>query len=83
MQLLSTGSIIRSIHGTAYSRLWNSELLQTVAECAGEFSPPQTAMTGATGLYCGEQDLFAFMIDPTGWIEIGGQAFAPGFFVWI
>ena len=37
---------------------------------------------GATGLYCGEQDLFAFMIDPNGWIEIGGEEFAPGFFVW-
>jgi histone H3/H4 len=33
-------------------------------------------------LYAGEQDMFAFMIDPTGWAEIDGQAFAPGFFVW-
>ena len=33
-------------------------------------------------MYCGEQDLFAFLIDPTGWVEIGGEAFAPGFFVW-
>ena len=82
MQILTTGPSIRSIHGAAYSRLWNSELLETVAECAGEFSPPQTAMTGATGLYCGEQDLFAFLIDPAGWIEIGEEAFAPGFFVW-
>jgi hypothetical protein len=36
----------------------------------------------STGLYCGEQDLFAFMIDPTGWADINGEAFAPGFFVW-
>jgi len=34
-------------------------------------------------LYCGEQDLFAFLIDPTGWVEMGdGEAFAPGFFLW-
>src|SRR5687767_2081500 len=39
-------------------------------------------MNGATGLYCGEQDLFAILIDPGGWAEIGGEAFAPGFFVW-
>ena len=26
--------------------------------------------------------MFAFLIDPTGWAEIDGQAFAPGFFVW-
>ena len=37
---------------------------------------------GGTGLYCGEQDLFCFLIDPTGWAEIDGEAFAPGFFVW-
>src|SRR4029079_4004558 len=26
--------------------------------------------------------MFAFLIDPAGWTEIGGDAFAPGFFVW-
>lgn len=26
--------------------------------------------------------MFCFLIDPTGWIEIDGEAFAPGFFVW-
>src|SRR5207249_1958976 len=34
------------------------------------------------GLYAGEQDMFCFLIDPTGWAEIEGQAFAPGFFIW-
>ena len=33
-------------------------------------------------MYCGEQDMFCFLIDPAGWAEIGGQQFAPGFFVW-
>jgi hypothetical protein len=55
------------------------------------FQPPQEARTDpsddndtppATGLYCGEQDMFCFLIDPTGWVEIDGEAFAPGFFVW-
>jgi hypothetical protein len=26
--------------------------------------------------------MFAFLIDPTGWTEIGGETFAPGFFLW-
>ena len=26
--------------------------------------------------------MFCFLIDPTGWAEIEGQAFAPGFFIW-
>ncbi|QDV83707.1 DUF932 domain-containing protein [Planctomycetes bacterium TBK1r] len=83
LQVLTTGTDIRSIHGVAYTRLWNADLLDVVKEFASDFTPPQTAMDDtSTGLYCGEQDLFAFMIDPTGWAEIDGQAFAPGFFVW-
>jgi hypothetical protein len=83
LQLLTTGDHIRSVHGVAYTRLWNIELLDLVKEFASDFLPPQTAMDGqSTGLYCGEQDMFAFLIDPTGWAEIEGEAFAPGFFLW-
>ena len=83
LQILTTNDQIRSIHGVAYTRLWNVELLDLVREFASDFTPPQTAMDGkSTGLYCGEQDLFAFLIDPLGWAEIEGEAFAPGFFIW-
>jgi hypothetical protein len=51
-------------------------------EFAVDFQPPQKGFNGATGLYSGEQDLFCFLIDPAGWMEIGGEAFAPGFFIW-
>lgn len=83
LQFLVTGDQIRSVHGVAYTRLWNAELLDVVKQCAPDFGPPQKAMDNVgTGLYCGEQDMFAFLIDPLGWAEIDGQAFAPGFFVW-
>ena len=83
MQFLTAdGDRLRSLHGTQYTRLWNADLLDIVSEFASDFSPPQNASGGGTGLYCGEQDLFAFLIDPLGWAEIDGQAFAPGFFVW-
>jgi hypothetical protein len=82
LQLLVTNDTLRSIHGISYSRLWNSELLDVVRQTAEEFCPPPPATTGGTGLYCGEQDLFCFLIDPTGWIDVGSEAFAPGFFVW-
>lgn len=83
LQVLTTGEMIRSVHGVAYTRLWNIELLDLVKEFASDFSPPQKAMDNtSTGLYCGEQDMFTFMIDPTGWAEIDGEAFAPGFFLW-
>jgi hypothetical protein len=82
LQILSGGNTIRSVHGASYTRLWNIDLLNLISEFATDFTPPQQALGGGTGLYAGEQDLFVFLIDPTGWTEIGGQAFAPGFFVW-
>ena len=83
LQILTTEQKVRSVHGVSYTRLWNIELLDLVQEFASDFTPPQTAMDGiSTGLYCGEQDLFAFMIDPLGWADIDGESFAPGFFIW-
>lgn len=79
------GELVRSIHGTTYTRLHNADLVLMLQEFAVDFTPPQKAGAvnpGATGLYTGEQDLFCFLIDPTGWAEIDGEAFAPGFFVW-
>jgi hypothetical protein len=81
-QALSTGTIVRALHGTGFVRLWNADLLSAVREYATDFTPPPCAAQGGTGLYCGEQDLFAFLIDPNGFCEVEGEAFAPGFFVW-
>jgi hypothetical protein len=81
-QLFTRDSELRSIHGHSYSRLHDSELITTLMEFAVDFTPPQRGCTGGTGLYRGEQDLFCFMIDPTGWVEVEGEAFAPGFFTW-
>ena len=82
LQLLLRDRHVRSIHAASYTRLYSADLLDLVQECAPDFCPPQKAGTGGTGLYCGEQDMFCFLIDPGGWVEIDGQAFAPGFFVW-
>ncbi len=82
LQLFTQDKQVRSIHGTAYTRLHDADLIQVVEEYAVDFQPPQVGCNGATGLYCGEQDLFCFLIDPTGWTEIDGEAFAPGFFIW-
>jgi len=82
LQALTRGDVVRSIHGAAYTRLHNADLLDVAFEFATDFTPPQGATGGGTGLYCGEQDMFCFLIDPAGWAEIGGEAFAPGFFLW-
>ena len=82
LQVLTTDDRVRSVHGASYTRLYNTELLEMVRQRAGDFVPPQKGFNGATGLYAGEQDMFCFLIDPTGWVEIGGESFAPGFFIW-
>lgn len=82
LQLYLEDHVIRSIHGTAYTRLWDLDVVNVLNEFAVDFQPPQKGFNGATGMYVGEQDMFAFMIDPNGWCEINGEAFAPGFFVW-
>ena len=81
-QILTEDDHVRSLHGSTYTRLWNVEILAMLGEFATDFQPPQKAITGGTGLYAGEQDMFCFLIDPLGWTEIESEAFAPGFFVW-
>ena len=82
LQLFTHGDLIRSIHGTGYTRLHNADVVAMLRGVAVDFQPPQKGFNGATGLYAGEQDLFCFLVDPLGWTEIDGEAFAPGFFIW-
>ena len=82
MQLFTEDGHLRSLHAASYTRLFNADLLAVVQEYATDFRPPQEGMDSKTGLYAGQQDMFAFLIDPGGWTEIEGEAFAPGFFCW-
>ncbi len=82
LQVYAAHDTALAVHSTTYSRLYDAEVLQAVREAAPDFTPPPPGIGGATGLYAGEQDMFAFGIDPDGWVEIEGENFAPGFFVW-
>lgn len=82
LQVLTLDESVRSIHSASYTRLYNADILGLAQEFALDFQPPQEAAGGGTGLYCGEQDMFCFLIDPLGWTEIEGETFAPGFFLW-
>lgn len=82
VQLFVEDGRLRSLHGVSYTRLFNVEVLSMLQEFATDFGPPPVGKNGMTGLYAGEQDMFCFLIDPTGWVEIGGEAFAPGLFCW-
>ncbi|MEN6406990.1 MAG: DUF932 domain-containing protein [Thermoguttaceae bacterium] len=82
LQLFTLAGQLRSIHAASYTRLFNADLLDLIRETAVGFEPPPKGCNGGTGLYGGEQDAFCFLIDPAGWTEIAGEAFAPGMFVW-
>jgi len=82
LQLLTYGNSLRSIHGASYTRIFDSDLPEVVRNEAEIFHAPPKGFNGATGFYAGQQDMFAFLIDDSAWVEIGGQRFAPGFFVW-
>ena len=82
LQVYTRDDTVRSVHGAGYTRLHDADLLAMLREFATDFVPPQRAAAGGTGLYAGEQDMFCFLIDPTGWAEVAGEAFAPGFFLW-
>ena len=81
-QVYSADGAARAIHGTAYTRLYDEEVLDVVREFKDEFSPPLKGMSGGTGLYAGEQDMFCFLIDESSRVEIRGESFAPGMFLW-
>ncbi|MCA9168468.1 MAG: hypothetical protein KDB23_12415, partial [Planctomycetales bacterium] len=81
-QVYSSGGMARSVHGTAYTRLFDEEVLSVVNEFSDDFTPAPRGFNGATGLYAGEQDMFCFLIDENSRIEIREESFAPGLFVW-
>ncbi|MEZ6082099.1 MAG: hypothetical protein R3C56_42415 [Pirellulaceae bacterium] len=80
MQLL-TGDRIRAVHSASYTRLFDAELPETVRNVADDSRAPHQQVSMA-GFYAGEQDMFAFLVDDSTWVDIGGEQFAPGFFVW-
>ncbi len=82
LQILTDDETIRSIHPVGYTRIHDAALLELVIDEAFDLDPPPVGDSGATGLYAGEQDMFAFMIDQKAWVEVGEERFAPGFFLW-
>lgn len=56
---------LRSVTSDQYSRLWNSTITERLLELesAGPWQPAPEAFDGSRGLYLGDRDLFAFMVD--------------------
>lgn len=82
LQVYSDNQTVRSIHRVGYTRIHDAELLEVIIDVAFDLDPPPIDDNGSIGLYAGEQDMFAFMIDRSSWVEVGEEQFAPGFYVW-
>lgn len=91
--------VCRAFHGEVYDRVWDSQVTKTLVEylpqgwrnpvayAAGKFG----AGLEPSGLYAGDRDMFAFLIDGGDWREdqpnagsfsVDGEQFNRGFFVW-
>jgi hypothetical protein len=84
---------IRSFHGMGYQRVWDYKVVERIMEL-GEYGwavPPAydkgsfggEIREGAAGLYCGDRDMFVFMVNDTNRIKRPGSdvGLARGFFI--
>lgn len=76
----------RGITSDKYSRIWNSDITSRLLdlEAGGVWQPAPAAFDGSRGLYLGDRDMFAFMVDNNRRIfEKGpGGGLSRGFFAW-
>jgi hypothetical protein len=75
----------RAVTSQAYSRIWNADITSRLValEQAGPWQPAPAAFDGSRGLYLGDRDMFAFLVDNERRIfEKGpGGGLSRGFFV--
>lgn len=88
-----SGMTVRSFHGSAYTRVWDYEVVEKLMELLPEGwdVPPAYDPTnfggpmqkGNSGLYCGDRDMFIFMVNEENRIARPGsdKGLARGFFV--
>jgi hypothetical protein len=77
--------IARAITSDKYSRIWNADITSRLLEleARGPWQPAPAAFDGSRGLYLGDRDMFAFLVDNERRIfETGpGGGLSRGFFV--
>lgn len=76
---------LRALTSTKYSRIWNADITSRLVELQdiGPWQPAPAAMDGARGLYLGDRDMFAFMVDNNRRVfeSAPGGGLSRGFFV--
>jgi len=76
---------LRALTSTKYERIWNSQVTERLLrlEQEGPWQPAPAAFDGSRGLYMGDRDMFAFMVDNDRRIfeSLPGGGLSRGFFV--
>ncbi len=76
----------RAVTSDKYSRIWNADITKRLCEleARGPWQPAPAAFDGSRGLYLGDRDMFAFLVDNERRIfEKGpGGGLSRGFFCW-
>lgn len=85
LQILTGDNTVRAVTSDKYSRIWNADITKRLLdlEARGPWQPAPAAFDGSRGLYLGERDMFAFLVDNERRIfETGpGGGLSRGFFV--
>jgi hypothetical protein len=80
-----SGVVARAATSDKYSRIWNADITARLLELEanGPWQPAPAAFDGSRGLYLGDRDMFAFLVDNNRRIfETGpGGGLGRGFFV--
>jgi hypothetical protein len=76
---------LRALTSPRYSRIWNADITSRLLEleAQGPWQPAPAAFDGSRGLYLGDRDMFAFMVDNDRRIfeSLPGGGLSRGFFV--
>lgn len=77
---------LRAVTSEKYSRIWHSDVTQRLLELEDKtgWRPAPAAFDGSRGLYLGDRDMFAFMVDNERRIfeTKPGGGLGRGFFAW-
>lgn len=76
----------RAVTSDKYSRIWNSDITKRLValEAEGVWQPAPAAFDGSRGLYLGDRDMFAFLVDNDRRIfeTLPGGGLSRGFMTW-
>lgn len=73
----------RAFTSEQYTRVWNYEIVERLMGLGAQWQVPPALGSKPSGLYAGDHDMFAFMVDDDRRVNDGSaEGLGRGFFVW-